>query len=237
MRRMRFGPYELDSAGRELRKNGLRLKISGQPLQVLGLLLERPGTAVTRREFFERLWAVDTFVDFDHSLNTAIKRLRAALDDDAEHPKYVETIPKYGYRFIGVVMPDAAKTETLTPPKPIVHAEPEPESGNVIGAPAQEAVRSSESWQVSRKRTWVILAGLAGLVVLGAVLASRRGPRVQAALTQKDSVLVADFRNTTGEPVFDGALENGLEIGLGQSPFLTIVSRDREREILRLMGR
>ncbi len=141
---MRFGPFELDSVGRELRRNGLRLKITGQPLEVLCLLLERPGTAVARKEIFERLWAADTFVDFEHSLNTAVKRLRSALGDDPQHPKYIETIPKYGYRFIGVVLQDEPQTEAgtallLEPPTPggWPGGLPEPvlESGNVPEIP------------------------------------------------------------------------------------------------------
>ena len=264
---MRFGPYELDSAGHELHKNGLRLKISGQPLQVLGLLLERPGMAVTRKEFFERLWAADTFVDFDHSLNTAIKRLRNALDDDPEHPKYVETIPKYGYRFVGVVLQDIAKVETLQPlavdpPKTGLHTK-SVESEPMVVAPvefrprvfaitqAQEHIEAKSlphshasvtiaglnAVPLSRKWRWATLAGIAAFLAVGGGYISRRGLPVQAALTQKDSVLLGDFQNTTGEPVFDGALKNGLEIELGQSPFLNIVSRDRNREVLRLMGR
>ncbi len=264
---MRFGPYELDSAGHELRKNGLRLKISGQPLQVLGLLLERPGIAVTRKEFFERLWAADTFVDFDHSLNTAIKRLRNALDDDPEHPKYVETIPKYGYRFVGVVLQDIAKVETLQPlavdpPKTGLHTksvEGEPmvvapvefrprvfaitqaqehiEAKSLPHSQASLTIASLNAVPLSRKLRWAALAGIAAFLAVGGGYISRRGLPVQAALTQKDSVLLGDFQNTTGEPVFDGALKNGLEIELGQSPFLNIVSRDRNREVLRLMGR
>ncbi len=266
---MRFGPYELDSAGRELRKHGIRLKISGQPLQVLGLLLERPGTAVTRREFFDRLWAVDTFVDFDHSLNTAIKRLRSALEDDPEHPKYVETIPKYGYRFIGAVSQDEARIE-LNPPaaaKPLetgARASPGLEAADGLLAPLEAAPSASDFRLPSMRpeeqrptafdasvtiaaletrpatvkwRRWATLAVVAAVLAAGAGFIAHRGPPVQAALTQKDSVLLADFQNTTSEPVFDGALKNALEIELGQSPFLDIVSRDRDREILRLMGR
>ncbi len=259
---MRFGPYELDSEGRELRKNGLRLKISGQPLQVLGLLLERPGTAVTRKEFFERLWEVDTFVDFDHSLNTAIKRLRSALDDDPENPKYVETIPKYGYRFIGVVQHTGAQAVAKEPPETEQQAESVVENESMFTAPvelrprlsafsqtqghveARDRLLSHESVEIpgveseppSKKWRWALLAGLAVLLAAGAGFVSHRGSPVQAALTQRDSVLLADFQNKTGEPVFDGALKNGLEIELGQSPFLDIISRDRGREILRLMG-
>jgi len=99
----RFGPFELDPQCGQLRKNGVGLKLQGQPLQILEILLEKPGQLVTREELQKRLWASDTFVDFDHSLNTAIKRLRQALGDEADTPHYIETLPRRGYRFIGEV--------------------------------------------------------------------------------------------------------------------------------------
>ena len=100
---VRFGPFELDSQSGELRKSGIRLKLQGQPIQVLGMLLARPGQLVTREEIQQQLWAADTFVDFDHSLNTAVKKLRQALGDEADAPRYIETLPKRGYRFVGEV--------------------------------------------------------------------------------------------------------------------------------------
>lgn len=96
----RFGPFELDVQVGELRKGGLRLKLQGQPIQILEILLQRPGQLVTREEIRQRLWTSDTFVDFDHSLNTAIKKLREALGDEAGKPRYIETLPRRGYRFI-----------------------------------------------------------------------------------------------------------------------------------------
>src|SRR5512147_1194430 len=99
----RFGPFEFDPECGQIRKNSTGVKLQGQPIQILEILVEKPGELVTREELRQRLWSSDTFVDFDHSLNTAIKRLRQALGDDAETPKYIETIPKRGYRFIGKV--------------------------------------------------------------------------------------------------------------------------------------
>ena len=103
----RFGPFELDSRSGELRTNGTRIKLQGQPISVLEILLETPGELVTREQIHQRLWSSDTFVDFDHNLNTAIKKLRQALGDEAETPRYIETVPRYGYRFIGQVEKDA----------------------------------------------------------------------------------------------------------------------------------
>src|SRR5467141_1082336 len=98
-----FGVYELDFGTRELRKAGLKIKLQDQPFQVLAMLLERPGELVTREELLSRLWPGDTFVDFDHGLNAAVKRLRQALGDSAENPRFIETLSRRGYRFVAPV--------------------------------------------------------------------------------------------------------------------------------------
>src|SRR5258706_5248716 len=101
-RPIRFDDFELDTRAGELRKAGVKLRLTGQPLLVLAALLERPGDVVTRDELQKRLWP-DTFVDVDHNLNTAINKIREGLGDSAEGPRYVETIPRRGYRFIGIL--------------------------------------------------------------------------------------------------------------------------------------
>jgi cholera toxin transcriptional activator len=100
---VRFGVFELDLAAGELRKNGAKLRLQEQPFQVLALLLEHPGEVVTREEVRQKLWPADTFVDFDHSLNTAVNKLREVLGDSASSPRYVETLARRGYRFIAPV--------------------------------------------------------------------------------------------------------------------------------------
>lgn len=100
---VRFGVFELDVASGVLRKAGVRLSLQTQPLQVLTALLERPGAIVTREELRQRLWADDTFVDFERGLNAAVKRLRDTLGDSAETPRFIETMPRRGYRFIAPV--------------------------------------------------------------------------------------------------------------------------------------
>jgi DNA-binding winged helix-turn-helix (wHTH) protein len=100
LRLLRFDNFELDLRTGELRKAGVKLKFSGQPFQVLSILLEHPGEVVTRDELQKRLWP-DTFVDVDHNLNTAINKIREVLSDSAESPRFVETLPRRGYRFIG----------------------------------------------------------------------------------------------------------------------------------------
>jgi DNA-binding winged helix-turn-helix (wHTH) protein len=99
----RFDAFEVDLRAGELYKAGRKIKLQVLPFQALALLLERPGEMVTREEFVKRLWPGDTFVDFDHSLNTAIKKLRQALGDDNKKQRFIETLPKRGYRFIGTV--------------------------------------------------------------------------------------------------------------------------------------
>jgi cholera toxin transcriptional activator len=100
---IRFGSFEADLRAGELRKSGVKIKLQGQPLEVLGLLLERPGQVVTREELRQKLWAADTFVDFEHGLNKAISRVREALADEAGNPRFIETLPRRGYRFIAPV--------------------------------------------------------------------------------------------------------------------------------------
>jgi DNA-binding winged helix-turn-helix (wHTH) protein len=97
---LRFGEFELDVRSRELRRGSACVRLQEQPLEILRLMLERPGDVITRDELRQRLWPDGTFVDFEHSLNAAIKRLRAALGDDADRPAFIETVPRRGYRFV-----------------------------------------------------------------------------------------------------------------------------------------
>jgi DNA-binding winged helix-turn-helix (wHTH) protein len=112
---VRFDVFEVDLRAGELYKGKRKIKLQVQPFHALALLLERPGEVVTREEFEKRLWPGDTFVDFDHSLNTAIKKLRQALGDDKKKPRFVETLPKRGYRFIGKLEHAGAPFPAKTP--------------------------------------------------------------------------------------------------------------------------
>jgi TolB-like protein/DNA-binding winged helix-turn-helix (wHTH) protein len=109
--RVRFGSFEVDLRTGELRKRGLKIKLHGQPFDVLTVLLERPGEVVTREELQQKLWSSETFVDFERGLNKAINRLREALSDVASNPRYIETLPRQGYRFIGAIVPDEIQSE------------------------------------------------------------------------------------------------------------------------------
>jgi DNA-binding winged helix-turn-helix (wHTH) protein len=122
----RFGAFEADLTSGELRKNGVLLRLQEQPFHVLGILLENPGEVVTRESLRSRLWPSDTFVDFDHSLNTAVNKLREALGDSAANPVFVQTIARRGYRFIAPVQTEddklegAGESETAPAPASVV---------------------------------------------------------------------------------------------------------------------
>jgi len=114
-RLVRFGVFELDPRSGELRSKGSKVKLQDQPLQILLAMLEKPGDVVTREELRAKLWPADTFVDFDHGLNAAVKRLRDALGDTADNPRYIETLPRHGYRFIAATVPEENTTEQRQP--------------------------------------------------------------------------------------------------------------------------
>src|SRR5215510_11388250 len=113
---VRFGVYEVNLRSGELRKSGIKIKLHDQPFQILVILLERPGELVTREEIRKRLWPGETFVDFDHSLNNAVNRLREALGDSAESPRFIETLPRCGYRFVAqTIHTSSAEIHISTP--------------------------------------------------------------------------------------------------------------------------
>ena len=141
VRRIRFGEFELDARAGELRKGGLRLRLQEQPLQILLMLLEHPGEVVTREEIRKRLWPNDTIVEFDHSIGTAIKKLRQALGDEAESPRYVETLPRRGFRFIFPLeaSSDSAEESSAPPPQVMRSGKPVAEEKQVGAAAAPAA--------------------------------------------------------------------------------------------------
>lgn len=124
LRLVKFGDYVADLDSYELRKHGIRLKLQDQPFQILKLLLERPGRLVTRAQLRAELWTQSTFVDFDAGLNAAIRRLRDALNDSRDEPRYIETLPRHGYRFIALVEPLPHTLPSLTPQSTSVSDQP-----------------------------------------------------------------------------------------------------------------
>src|SRR5437868_2982235 len=128
----RFGLFEADASGGTLVRNGVRIKIQDQPFRVLILLLERPGEIVSREQLRQRLWPEGTYVDFDGSLNVILKKLRAAIDDDSDNPRFIETVPRRGYRFIAPVSSDRRPEPVVVQPPvvaiPIKEVQPPPQT-------------------------------------------------------------------------------------------------------------
>ena len=204
----RFGAFEVNFVAGELRKHGIRLKFQEQPFQVLVLLMERPGELVTREEIQEKLWPSGTFVDFENGLNTAINRLREALGDSAENPRFVVTEPRRGYRFIAPV-----------------NGHPRSDSNSRSLWGTLIAIVSRFKWSLIVSLVTVVMLATGGFFYV------HRAPKLPGS----HSIIVADFTNTTGDPVFDGTLRQGLAVQLEQSPFLDIVSDDQIQQTLSLM--
>src|ERR1700746_2376554 len=204
---LRFGVFEVDVRAGELRKQATRIKLQDQPFHVLTVLLQRPGEIVTREELRNQNWPPDTFVDFDNSLNTAINKLREALGDSADNPRFIETLPRRGYRFLVPV------------------TSPDREASASVGAALARGVKR---WKVVAPIAVVLVSAVVG----GLFWRSRQARR----LTDKDTVVLADFVNSTGDPVFDGTLREGLSVQLEQSPFLRLVSEEGIQQTLQMMG-
>jgi eukaryotic-like serine/threonine-protein kinase len=222
----RFGPYELRPRTRELYKQGTRLKLRPQPFQVLKLLVERAGEVVTREELRELLWSAETFVDFEHGLNTSIKELRGALSDSVSEPRYIETLPRLGYR---IIMP----VKVSEPPAIGKVLEPVNRGAESVRLPmpasAQAAPSIGNRWKVIPP----VAAALVALAVGGWWVSSHKAH----ALTNKDTIVLSDFANSTGDPVFDDTLKTALNISLRQSPFLNVLSESEVAKTLQQMTR
>ncbi|HUN62773.1 MAG TPA: winged helix-turn-helix domain-containing protein [Candidatus Sulfotelmatobacter sp.] len=199
---LRFGVFEANIRARELRKHGTRLRLRGQPFCILSLLLERPGEIVTRDEMQQKLWPADTFVDFEHSLNSAIKKLRAALGDSPDNSRYIETIPRVGYRFVAPV-----------------------QEVPLAGLPARDVPASSVDAQTPaapRHSRWPrLVAGVLAVLVLATVgaFAWRRAHPRQGLAGEKVVLAVLPFSNLTGDPgqeYFSDGLTEEMIAQLGQ---------------------
>jgi len=220
-RLLRFGNFELSCQTGELRKLGIKIKLQQKPLEVLCCLLENPGTIVSREELQRRLWPDGVFVDFDHGLNTAVKKLRAALGDTALTPRYIATVDRQGYRFVAPV----ATVDTASAPQ----SRPKEASGPVELEPAHLESTSRSVWVRLMLAAGALALTISGALYYKSVRASRLGGN--------DTVLIADFANSTGEPVFDDALKQALTISLRQSPFLDMVPEGKIGPTLKQMTR
>ena len=200
----RFGHFEFDPASGELRRSGVKVKLQEQPFQILKLLLSRPGEVVTREEVRHALWPGDTFVDFDMGLNSAIKRLRDALEDSADHPRYVETLPRRGYRFVAALAPPAvaAPADVVTPPRRL-------------------ALRSGRAMAAAAVITAIVL----GLAFRAPWL---RGRGQDTPPTAIRSLAVLPFENLTGsadQDYFVDGMTDALITDLAQARALRVISR------------
>jgi TolB-like protein/DNA-binding winged helix-turn-helix (wHTH) protein/Tfp pilus assembly protein PilF len=226
--RARFGSFEMDLRAGELRKHGVRIRLQTQPFQILGMLLERPGEVVTREELRQALWPGDTFVDFDHGLNNAINRLREALGDSAESPRFLETLPRRGYRFIAPVesIPSASPQDS---PAHVENSATTPLSmtGDKVAATPVESSKAS-----LRARLWIAAStGTAALLVLLVSLntGGLRQRLLGATATRRvQSIVVLPFENLSGDPsqeYFVDGMTDELITQLAQIGGLRVISR------------
>jgi eukaryotic-like serine/threonine-protein kinase len=200
---VRFGVYELRPRSRELYKLGMKLKLRPQPFQVLHVLVDHPADVVTRDQLRQQLWPSDTFVDFEHSLNTAIKELRAVLDDSATEPRYIETIPKLGYRFIFPVETSLLAIQQV----PVVEQIPAPLQPQAEAPKPTPPPTATDHRDTERRRTWLplvaaalLIVGLAQIVVRLGVFHRSANSAASAALKPRPSIAVLGFKNLSSEP-------------------------------------
>jgi TolB-like protein/DNA-binding winged helix-turn-helix (wHTH) protein/tetratricopeptide (TPR) repeat protein len=219
---VRFGVFELDTASGELRRHGLKIRLPDQSFQVLRLLLSRPGEVVTREELRRTLWTAETFGDFDVGLNSAIRRLREALDDSAENPRFVETLPRRGYRFVA----------TVTEPA-VVHTG---ESGTATrtAGPSRPGVRFL--WIAGGLLLTATIAGFAVVYARGGFVRLRPG----TAAAPIRSLVVLPFANLTGDATQDSfaeAVTDALTTHLAQVDGLDLISGTSARQYKRTAKR
>lgn len=228
----RFESFEVNLRSGQLCKNGERIRLPEQSFQILAMLLESADGVVVRQDIQKRLWPDDTVVEFENSISAAIKRLRVALGDSADQPRYIETLARRGYRWkvpVAWIEHPASAMRAAAVPIPVPGPDPS------TSTPINERVSQDRSEIISGRR-W--LAAVAGGMVLAAGIATlthlmiHRTPK----LTSEDSIVVADFSNTTGDPVFNGTLRQGIVSEVEQSPYLNILSDEQIAGTLRLMG-
>ncbi len=218
--RLRFGVFELDLRAGELRKHGLRVRLQEQPFQVLAMLLEHPGEVVTREELQKKLWPADTFVDFDHGLNKAINKIREALGDSAEGPRFVETVPRRGYRFLAEVkVADAAPVrspELATQPHPAAEARDRPD---LAGKSAMlKHILPSLGWKIS---VFVLLLLMASLATWKLHPGNRPSPVIRSLAVLPLESLSSD----ASQDYFADGMTEELISALGQISSLRVISR------------
>jgi DNA-binding winged helix-turn-helix (wHTH) protein/tetratricopeptide (TPR) repeat protein len=237
--RVRLGVFEVDLRAGELRQDeGAVLVLPDQPLQILRMLIEADGEIVTRDEIRQRLWPDDTVVEFDLGINTAIKKLRRALVDSGDEPHYIGTIAKRGYRLLVPVERIGTEEDGSAEPNqtagPSTRAEALSRDDTTVDKSSSVRQLIAEPRRRSRWK-WLAVTVMVCMAILAGVLYWRahRAPK----LTERDTIVLADFDNKTGDPVFDDTLQQALSIQLEQSPFLNVLSDRKVRATLKLMNR
>jgi DNA-binding winged helix-turn-helix (wHTH) protein/tetratricopeptide (TPR) repeat protein len=233
---LKFGPYLVDLVAGEVRKNGSRIRLQEKPLRVLVVLAERQGQLVTREELKKHLWPEDTFVDFETGLNTAVSKLRDALSDSAETPRYIETIPRRGYRFVSTV--EIVNGHQSAAGSPVHGQKPEPALAPIPTADelsGTELRKAPKPKTVLRATLWISLAAAILLAIGGAYWLTHGRPAL--SFHSSDTVLVADFENQTGDPRFDNALGTAFGVSIAQSRYANIYPRMQLDAVLKRMGR
>jgi len=233
---LRFGVFELDTTSGELRRHGLKIRLPDQSFQILKELLRRPGEVVTREQLRHLLWTSDTFVDFKVGLNSAVRKLREALDDSAENPRFIETLPRRGYRFIAAVTARDTVVEPVSEPTVERTSAPLSTSGGKLNSiPMAEPVPVL----LPRARLALSRAGALGLVVLvmAAGVAYQVGGlrflRGEPAEDPIRAVLVLPFENLTGDPArddFADSVTDAVTVHLAQVAGLDVISRTSARQ-------
>jgi DNA-binding winged helix-turn-helix (wHTH) protein len=220
-RRLRFGVFEMDLRAGELRKHGMQVRLQKQPFQVLAMLLEHPGEVVTREELQKNLWAVDTFVDFDHGLNKTINKIREALGDSAESPRFVETVSRRGYRFLAEVKNVDANAATVPSPRIEVRSGPQHSDLTKIVSDSitEKRIAPSLPW----RRLGAVLA--VGFVILAAWALYLRN-RPSSSLIRSLAVLpLESLSGDASQDYFADGMTDELITDLGQISALRVISR------------
>ena len=235
----RFGVFELDAQSGELRRHGLKIRLPEQSFQVLRTLLMRPGEVVTRDELRRVLWPAETFVDFEVGLNSAVRKLREALDDSADQPRFVETVPRHGYRFVGPVigpLVDRAPPVATASDRPVAQDSAPP--SEVAAASLGESVPAPDPIsRVQRPTRWHPAALLLVLVVGIGGVAYSRGlisiPRPATSAEPIRSLVVLPFENLTGDPAqdyFADSVTDAVTAHLAQIEGVDVISRTSARQ-------
>jgi len=237
---VKFGPYEANFVEGELRKHGTRLKIQAKPLSVLQLLISNQGKVVTHEELRKALWQDHVFVEFEKNLAIAVNKLRTVLSDSVEAPRYIETIPRRGYRFLASIENGNGKAPEVTATETI--------SGNGASGtkvvennapPVAQKVAPPAWWPacIAHSRSLQLTAAAGATLTLFLLASALSVSRNRPKLKEKDTVVLANFANSTGEQVFDSTLRQRLSSQLEQSPSLNLLTDARISQTLTLMER